>query len=305
MLHWAKDEVRALVVCALLLLVGVVFVFIYQVYSDRIPRQVPVNTEEDLKVMVRLEESLRTDSLRNARKYASNRKTKLFPFDPNRADSATLLSLGLTRWQVANMLKYRRKGGRWRSAGDFSRLYGLSSHDFERLRPYVKIAPEDQRAAYDYSTYRQREYRKQPDSLRIHSVPKLSEGEMLELSTADTVALKKIPGIGSYYAGKIVRYRERLGGFVSLNQLAEIEGLPAGISRWFTLNQHAPLRQMSLNHSTFKQLVRHPYLSYEQTKVIVNHIRKYGPITDWNDLRLYKEFTDDDFERLRQYFSFD
>ena len=122
---------------------------------------------------------------------------------------------------------------------------------------------------------------------------------------ADTTLLKKIPGIGSYNARKIVKYRESMGGFVSVRQIEEIEGLPAGLSRWFENDSHeTKVRKLRINKASFKELVRHPYLDYEQTKAIVNHIRKYGPIRSWQELRLYKEFSDKDFERLTPYVDF-
>ena len=78
--------------------------------------------------------------------YGHRRKAETFPFDPNTADSVTFVRLGLTSWQARNALKYRRKGGRWKSADDFARLYGLSEEDFLRLRPYIRISPDGKRS---------------------------------------------------------------------------------------------------------------------------------------------------------------
>lgn len=228
----------------------------------------------------------------------------LFPFDPNRADSATLLRLGLSEWQVANMLKYRRKGGRWRSALDLARLYGLSAADFKRLRPFIRIAPSDRRKEYAERDEWVDNYggTAVPDYERVE---KYADGTLVGLNTADTTELKRIPGIGRYYARKIVAYRERLGGFVSVRQVNEIEGLPPGISRWFVLGDSVKIRKIRINRDSFKTLVRHPYLSYEQTKAIVNYVRQYGRITSWRALSLYEEFTEDDFLRLTPYVSFE
>lgn len=272
----------------------------------------------DDKLSLTAEELRQADSLGRRMEGAEAERTKrlqnetglrgeLFPFDPNHADSLTLLRLGLRPWQVGNMMKYRRKQGRWRSPDDFKRLYGLSAADFKRLRPYIRIAPEDRRPAtagyddrhpYPYGVPKG----ERPDYERIEKYP---EGTRLAVNEADTTELKRIPGIGSYYAQKIVRYRERLGGFVSVSQIDEIEGLPPGASRWFTLGTPHTPRQLRINHATFKQLVAHPYLSYEQTKAIVNHVRRYGPLHSWRDLRLYKEFSDNDFARLAPYVTFD
>ncbi len=88
---------------------------------------------------------LQTDSApggRKGRPYAVPVRAKpaTFFFDPNTADSATLLRLGLTPWQVRNIYKYRVGGGRYHRPEDFSRLYGLTKEDYDRLSPYIRIA---------------------------------------------------------------------------------------------------------------------------------------------------------------------
>lgn len=244
--------------------------------------------------------NIRQDSLRR-RKPSTQRAThrlRPFPFDPNTADSATLARVGLQDWQIRNLMKYRAKGGRWRKPDDFARLYGLSEEDFRTLRPYLAIAPdtETRKKAKRQAVY---------DSLKRHYPEKYAPGTKLQLNRADTTALKGIPGIGSYYAGKICRYRERLGGFVSIAQLKEIEGLPEGIEQWFELTADTAVRRTPVNRTDFKGLVRHPYLNYEQVKAICSYRRKYGSVTRWEDLSSSEAFTAADFERLRPYFSFE
>ncbi len=231
-------------------------------------------------------------------------RPELFPFDPNLADSLTLRRLGLREWQVRNLLKYRSKGGRWRSPDDLRRLYGLSTEDFERLRPYIRIAPETPRAEAPAGAY-PRYGTPKGEKPAFEKQEKYAEGTVVPLNRADTAQLKRIPGIGSHYARKIVAYRERLGGFVSVRQVEEIEGLPPGVSRWFSVEENPEPKRLRINRASFKELVRHPYLSYEQTKDIVNHVRSYGPLRSWQDLRLYPGFSEADFVRLAPYFTFD
>lgn len=221
-----------------------------------------------------------------------------FPFDPNTADSLTFVRLGLTPRQARSALRYRRAGGRWRSAEDFSHLYGLSPALFDRLRPYIRIIPETGKAHPARRFFRN-------DSLHhAHRTPKLAEGTVIDLNTADTTQLKGIPGIGSYYAAKICRYREALGGFVRPEQIGEVDGLPDGIERWFSTAPAPAVRTTDINRSTFKQLVRHPYLSYEQVKAIFEYRRKYGKLKSWEQLRQLGVFTEADILRLTPYIIF-
>jgi hypothetical protein len=102
----------------------------------------------------------------------------------------------------------------------------------------------------------------------------------IELNTADSSTLVKIRGIGSYYAAKIIRYRERLGGFHSPKQLKEIKfqylNIDTLLAR-FTANPSL-IRQKDLDTMTFKAILKHPYLAYEDVQLIFNAKRKFGKI---------------------------
>ena len=228
---------------------------------------------------------------------------ELFPFDPNTADSSALLRLGLRPWQVANMMKYRRKGGRWRDAAHFARLYGLTRSQYERLRPYLRFTPEEMAA--DVYGHGESDAFLRIDSLRARRTPKLPACSTIEANTADTTLLKQIPGIGSYYARCIVDYRERLGGYVHAGQVSEAhEDLPPDIAAWFVVERPVRVRRLNVNKAAFKQLVRHPYLSYEQVKEIFNYRQTDGELRSWGDLRFSKVFTPADSERLDPYVEF-
>ena len=228
---------------------------------------------------------------------------ELFPFDPNTADSATLVRLGLRPWQVRNLMKYRRKGGRWRDAAHFAQLYGLTRTQYERLRPYLRIAPEEM-AADVYGRGERGDLRR-ADSLHALRTPKLPAGSTVDANAADTALLKQIPGIGSYYARRIVDYRERLGGYIAAAQVGEAhENLPPDIAAWFVVSQPAKVRRLNVNKATFGELVRHPYLSYEQVKEIFRYRQTDGELRSWDDLRLSEVFAAADFERLAPYTEF-
>lgn len=270
----------------LIILLLIVGGYHYKLYRERSAPSPSLSATENQELH-QFEELLRQTDERNRLPEAET-----FHFDPNTADSSTLLRLGLRPWQVHNALKYRRKGGFWRSAEHFSQLYGLSEEDFKRLKPFIHIRLP-QRPQYVKTS---------EDS--FPRIEKFAEGTTIDLNACDTTDLKKIPGIGSYYAGKICRYRESLGGFISLAQIKEVEGLPENVERWFTLDDPYKVKRLHINRATFKELVRHPYLNYEQVKVICNHVHDYGHIGSWLDLKFYKEFSQEDFDRLTPYIVF-
>lgn len=302
MAHLPRSEKRVLLLCALFLTVTAILSYLF-LYEDKEKTSSPFS-EADLKQAKYLQDEI-SKANNKAIKYDTvcHISKKLFPFDPNHDDSLTLSRIGLSPWQIHNMMRYREAGGIWRSVDDFRRLYGLSEKDFQKLRPYIRIAAADRKKKY--IPYQDYSYSvPQGEIPNYEHIDKMEEGQRIDANTSDTTEIKRIPGIGSYYARKIVTYRDRLGGFVNTNQIEEIEGLPAGTSRWFTIEKQPTIKKIRINHASFKEIVRHPYISYEQTKVIVNHIRHYGPLQGWNELRLYKEFQEKDFILLEPYFSF-
>lgn len=259
-------------------------------------------SEEDVRRYQNFLNSVQVDSSQrktgNSTYYAvPERKVETFYFDPNTADSTTLLRLGLRPWQVRNIYKYRAAGGRYHRPDDFSKLYGLTLEDFQRLRPYIRIEKK-----YRYlSDLRSTDTLLYSDTTRYSS--KITESVRLELNMADTTDLQRVPGLGPVLSRRIVNYRERLGGFVRVAQLSEIAGVPQGLEKFFVLHSK-PSRTLNLNKMSFDALQRHPYLNFYQSKVIVEHRRKFGPIQSLDDLSLYDEFATTDFERLKPYVSY-
>ena len=154
------------------------------------------------------------DNEGKAQYYASEQNSEeLSCFDPNTADSTTLLKLGLRPWQVRNIYKYRSHGGIYKKPEDFARLYGLSAHKYKQLLPYIRIAEEYSMSAAEYvkrynpsyNNSRENNYEKkgvvyEEKTARPDYQRKISIGEHITLNTADTTQLKRVPGIGSGYS---------------------------------------------------------------------------------------------------------
>ena len=240
------------------------------------------------------------------RYYAvSGRSESRFPFDPNTADSTELLALGLAPWQVRSIYRYRAKGGVFRSREDFGRVYGLTQKQYRELAPYVRIGADYQ--PYDYANNRMpypTTHRQAMDSAATHHYPtKLRQGEHIELNAADTTQLMKVPGIGRYYAEEIAFRRKYLGGFYSAEQLLEIADFPKETLSYFEVNP-AEVHRLNVNKLSLNELKRHPYINYYQAKDIVDYRRLYGPIHNIEELKLMKDFTNTDFERLKHYIEY-
>jgi DNA uptake protein ComE-like DNA-binding protein len=224
------------------------------------------------------------------------RKAELFPFDPNTADSTQLLRLGLQPWQVRNIYKFRAAGGVYRQPRDFARLYGLTLKQYRRLEPYIRIKEEDmpaERYFYKYEPIEERDTMKYPIKLQAE--------ERIVLNRADTAQLRKVPGIGPYFARKIVEYRERLGGYYRVQQLLEIEDFPETAVDFFIIPDDTQLRKLNINRLSLNELKRHPYLNFYQARAIVDYRRLHGTIQSLDQLSLLRDFPREAIERLTPY----
>ena len=296
--YYSKSERRAVYVLSLLislLLVGICLMPESKGFQDMKVAQT------DTVALKEFERELQTDKERSRRKYTKpvveETPVPLFSFDPNLADSIELSRLGLPANVVRNILKYRQKGGRFMTVSSFARVYGLTEEKFKELEPYIQLSETPVRKSKSIDTVTvNREVEK-----RVFKYP---EGTLVDVNKADTAELKKVPGIGSGIARTIVAYRNRLGGFYSLEQLKEIEYMTPSLMKWFKLEE-SNLRPLKINEASLEQLRAHPYVSFYQAKVIVEHRKKKGQLKSLSQLALYEEFTEKDLERLSAYFSFD
>ena len=298
--YYSKSERRAVFALSFLIVCLLVAILLA-------PEKETVIVEEPLAENVRTEtDKVEADSFQRVVEHREkkavikktetpSRKVVLAPFDPNLADSIELLDLGLSPYVARNVLRYREKGGRFRTPESFARIYGLTEDQFETLRPYIRIS-ESFRQKTDTSTYVRR------DTFAV--VYKYPKGTLVDVGVADTTELKKIPGIGSGISKAIVGYRNRLGGFYSLEQLREVRFVNPEMMEWFKLDSIS-IRQLPVNRAGLDRLRNHPYLNFYQAKVILEHRKKHGEIKSLSQLSLYEEFTEKDLKRLSAYFSFD
>lgn len=253
------------------------------------------------------------------------KESELFAFDPNTADSTQLLRLGLRPWQVKNIYKYRAAGGRYRKPSDFARLYGLTLKQFQRLEPYIRIEKEVMAAdvygtSFDEARHQGKTIRKDSvvsstnatakspypqKSLSAVYPKKIKPVEKVNINSADTIALQTIPGIGRYFARRIVRFREQLGGFADVAQLLEIEGFPESSLAYASIGNSSAVKKIKINQLDAWKLSRHPYLLYVQAKDIVAYRNMNGNITSLAQLESIKSFTPSDVKRLAPYVDFD
>lgn len=288
---YSKQDRRAILLLATLMFIAIAFLWTKPIWNHKRPYE--ACTPDSL-----------LQSLRGLEEEYPETVFYPHPFDPNTADSLELLSVGLTPYVARNILRYRKAGGVFRKAEDLARIYGMHDTMFTNIRPYIRIstakhppvkAPypsmnaEAVRHEHPYAEYMRAKYK---------------PGMFVDLNTADTTELMKIPGIGPVRAQRIVEYRRALGGYHSIKQVHEAYDLPEELGDWVHISSPV-IEKLYINKASLSQLRSHPYLTFYQARAITELRKREGNIRSVRQLLFLDEFTETDIVRLTPYLSFE
>jgi len=218
-------------------------------------------------------------------------KGELFYFDPNTASVNDWQRLGLKDKTIATIQKYLSKGGHFYKAEDIGKIWGMHADEIARLLPYIKIALKE-------NNYPQKKF-----ETKNFDKPKKSPS-LIDINTADTSSLIALPGIGSKLAQRIINFRDKLGGFYKVEQVAETFGLPDStfqkIKARLTLN-NATIKQLNINTATVDEMKSHPYIRYALANAILQYRTQHGNFTAVADIKKIMLVTDEMYAKLEPY----
>jgi competence protein ComEA len=225
-------------------------------------------------------------------------KASPYYFDPNELDEQEWINMGMNPKIIRNIIHYREKGGNFSSKEGFAKIYGMHDSIMAVLGPYLRFEVKEKSPS---SFYPNDENSAKPD---YKSAKYKDNNVMIELNSADSASLLSCKGIGPTYAGRIIRYRDRLGGFSNAGQLMEIKGMDSIRYEQFkgqiTVNSQL-VRKIDLNTVTFKELMKHPYFEYYLVKEIFNYkdeIREWDSVEQLRKLPvMYEEL----YEKIAPY----
>lgn len=210
-------------------------------------------------------------------------------FDPNHATPAELAQLGLPNRVIDNIVKYRSKGGKFYRKEDFQKLYGLDEATYNRLAPYLITDP----------------YHDPTDKPLAHDLNDYIE---LEVNAATASQWTQFRGIGDKTAARIVKYREALGGFHSIDQVGTTWGLDpalfANIKPQLTIDRSL-VRRLPINTVSLDTLASHPAVKSWQARIIINYRDHHGPFQSMKDLKKIKIMDQALYDALTPYLRFD
>lgn len=227
----------------------------------------------------------------------------LFEFNPNIITKDSLLLLGFNAKVASTLVNFRNKGGRFYKRADLMKVYGMDSLLYRKLYDSISIPR---------SITKRNKIAKQKNV--VNGVPVKDKKEILyspqkdiftvELNSADTSALIQLRGVGSVYANRICKFRDYLGGFVTIEQLKEVYNFPEAtykkIKPFITLDS-SKVTKININFAEINDLKKHPYCDYKLARKIINYRANNGQITCLTQLTTDSVITKSEFQKLSPY----
>ena len=225
-----------------------------------------------------------------------NSKAILFNFDPNNLSIENWLKLGLSEKQARIIKNYESKGGKFKSKEDVKKMYSISPQQYQQIEPYIQI-PETQSYSNNQSTNQNFSTINKPTKAIIS----------VDINEADSITLITIRGIGASFASRIIKYRIRLGGFISTDQLKEVYGIDS--TKYAQILPQIKIvetnvKQININTCTLDDLKNFPYLSYKQMNAIVAYRKQHGNYKNAKDLANILIINSETIEKIKPYISF-
>ena len=224
-------------------------------------------------------------------------KGELFYFDPNTISGSEWKRLGLKDKTIKTIENYRSKGGRFYKPEDLQRIYGLRDDEYKRLKPFIKIESHTVKTTEEPASSRPKDEIQQSKTYTTRY-------SIIDVNTADTTAFISLPGIGSKLAARIITFREKLGGFYSVEQIGETYGLPDStfqkIKQWLKLDK--PLvKKININTATVDEMKTHPYIKYSLANPIIAYRNEHGSFSKIEDIKKVMAVTEEIYKKIAPY----
>lgn len=311
---FSRKETQGLTV--LVILGGMLFIFphLYSWLKKPEIEQVSVENEEEIALFLAGIKTPNQDYRSAAVASSSEDLNTAFrstitysKFNPNSLSLKQGLELGLNERQVKMIHNYLSKGGRFYKKEDFAKIYAISEDDYIRLEPYITIPKvekstikkEEQNSTNSFVENKRSEVKKK----EYTSIEKYN----IELNSTDSIELQLLHGIGPVFASRIIKFRERLGGFHSPSQLLEVYGMDEerfiAISDQISVNSQL-IKKIEINSISYSQLRTQPLLTNKQANAIVQYRTQHGKYKDIQDLSKVVILNEDILLKIAPYLIF-
>ncbi len=231
----------------------------------------------------------------------ASKNVELFVFNPNSATDEEFIRLGLNKKQIKNIRNYLEKAGSFRFKEDFGKLYAIGDSLFAILNPYIDLPNKE---TY-YTSHKNTKEKKEQERF---DKPK-NQKPLLELNSADSLQLLEIKGIGPAFASRIIKYRNRLGGFQKVEQLMEVYGMKEEqfdlIKTQVKVNPSVIIK-ININSCTPEELKNHPYINnWNIANALVNYRKKHGLFKSIEEIKKCDLVNEELYLKLAPYLTLD
>lgn len=286
---FSKKELNGIFLLFALIILVLVIPWFYKKLSKK--------PEYDFSKFQKEVEIFRNASIIESKKDVKNNPINInyFYFDPNRIEDNQWSQLGLSDKQIKVVRNYVNKGGKFFKKEDLKRIYSISESQYKSLEPYIRIPENDSKFKYsDKKQFYKANYSN-------------SQVPIIELNSADSLVLLKIRGIGPAFASRIIRFRNRLGGFYKVEQLREVYGIDSikfsQIKAQIRVDSNL-IQKINVNLADFDQFKKQPYLSYKQINALIQYRNQHGNYKTIDDLKKIVVLNEEIIRKIEPYFTF-
>ncbi len=277
---------------AIILLVLIAFFIAFPIwYKSTKPK--PVIDKVLLKEVEQLQQHnhSNSDSNYNSRYHSEEASEKIifepFNFDPNTVDESGWHRLGLRAKTIKTILNYRNKGGKFRQSEDIKKIWGIQENEAERILPYIHIVNTEP-LKKSYQSYKK----------------EIEKPHIVDINTATIEELKILPGMINGLQYRIIKYREKLGGFLTVEQIRETNGITdseyALIVPFLQLKPSITTK-ININTATDYDLSSHPYIEKNVAKAIVLYRIQHGKYQSVEDIKKIVFIKEALFQKIAPY----
>ncbi|MEZ4985541.1 MAG: helix-hairpin-helix domain-containing protein [Saprospiraceae bacterium] len=216
-------------------------------------------------------------------------------FDPNEVSKEQLVAMGVPPKVASNWQKFLQNGGSFKKATDIRKIYGMTDAVYDLLLPFAQMTTAPIAAANGIP----------------NEAPSLYEATrkniIIDINKATAEDWQQLRGIGPGYSKRIVSYRDKLGGFHSVEQVAETYGLPDSTFQaiYLQLRPSAIYRPLHINSADETTLAAHPYLNWNEARAIVNYRKQHGAFTNAESLSKLYALSAETRSKMAPYWVFD
>jgi len=281
----SRRETQGFIILLPLLLLSVFIMPTYHLWKASQKQDFSKESKELDSLLARWTWEEKKDSILKVADHA------LFTFNPNTSTKEDFIRLGFSNQLASRIDNYRTKKGRFLIKSDLLKIYGMDSGLYKRVFAFINL-PEE------------RETKKSALPAINETAVSLPK-EKFDINQADTTQLISIYGIGSKLSQRIIKYKNQLGGFISMNQLSEVYGLDTAVIN--ELNRKAYIttdyqpKKININSATEKELSTHPYIKYSLAKAITTYRFQHGNFNSVEDLKKIALIDETFYNKIKPY----